>query len=89
MWYHANGTDLNKTANTTHFTGSNGLYNIRSILRIRAETNETYLCMFWIEELNTSTSAVLQIKGRSLVFILFNKFQTVFDAFVKLVPSLS
>ncbi|XP_055488221.1 programmed cell death 1 ligand 1-like isoform X1 [Leucoraja erinacea] len=62
MWYHANGTDLNKTANTTHFTGSNGLYNIRSILRIRAETNETYLCMFWIEELNTSTSAVLQIK---------------------------
>ncbi|XP_072113524.1 programmed cell death 1 ligand 1-like [Mobula birostris] len=62
MWYNANGADLNKTANTTHFTGTNGLYNIRSVLRIRAETNETYVCMFWIKDLNMSTSAVLQIK---------------------------
>ncbi|XP_078252970.1 programmed cell death 1 ligand 1-like [Rhinoraja longicauda] len=62
MWYYANGTDLNMTANTTHFTGSNGLYYIRSVVRIRAETNEKYLCMFWIEEHNISTSAVLQIK---------------------------
>ncbi|XP_069776804.1 programmed cell death 1 ligand 1-like isoform X2 [Narcine bancroftii] len=62
IWYYANGTDLNKTANTTHFTDTNGLYNIRSILRVGAESNETYLCMFWIKELNTSTSAVLRIK---------------------------
>ncbi|XP_067839733.1 programmed cell death 1 ligand 2-like isoform X2 [Heptranchias perlo] len=62
VWYYANGSDLNETANTTHFTGTDGLYNIRSVLRIKAETNDTYLCMFWNKELNMTTSAILQIK---------------------------
>ncbi|XP_041042301.1 programmed cell death 1 ligand 2-like [Carcharodon carcharias] len=62
VWYYANGSDINETANTTHFTGTNGLYNIRSVLRIKAENNDAYLCIFWNKELNMNTSAILQSK---------------------------
>ncbi|XP_067886803.1 programmed cell death 1 ligand 1-like isoform X2 [Heterodontus francisci] len=62
VWYYANGSDINETANTTHFIGTNGLYNIRSVLRIKTEINDTYLCEFWNKELNMTTSAILQIK---------------------------
>ncbi|XP_078070217.1 programmed cell death 1 ligand 2-like isoform X2 [Mustelus asterias] len=60
VWYYANGSDINETANTTHFTSTDGLYNIRSVLRIKEETSDAYLCMFWIKELNMNTSAILQ-----------------------------
>ncbi|XP_038660171.1 programmed cell death 1 ligand 2-like isoform X1 [Scyliorhinus canicula] len=62
VWYYENGSDINETANTTHFTGTNGLYNIRSVIRIKEETDDNYLCMFWIKELNMNTSAILQNK---------------------------
>uniref|UniRef100_UPI00398ED41A programmed cell death 1 ligand 1-like isoform X2 n=1 Tax=Pristiophorus japonicus TaxID=55135 RepID=UPI00398ED41A len=74
IWFYANGSDLNETANTTHFTGTNGLYNIRSVLRVKAETNDTYLCKFWNKELNMTTSAVLQIKEIKETDEKLNKF---------------
>ncbi|XP_043571181.1 programmed cell death 1 ligand 1-like isoform X1 [Chiloscyllium plagiosum] len=74
IWYYANGSDINETANTTHFTGTDGLYNIRSVLRIKAETNDAYLCMFWNKELNMNTSAILHIKEVEKTDENFDKF---------------
>ncbi|XP_059500508.1 programmed cell death 1 ligand 1-like isoform X2 [Stegostoma tigrinum] len=72
IWYYANGSDINETANTTHFTGSDGLYNVRSVLRIEAKSNDAYLCMFWNKELNMNTSAILHIKEVEEAGDIFN-----------------
>ncbi|XP_007890197.1 programmed cell death 1 ligand 1 [Callorhinchus milii] len=60
-WLYRNGSELNKTANTTYFIGTNGLYNIRSVLRVQADINDTFVCRFWNKELNKNTSAALHI----------------------------
>eukprot|EP00062_Callorhinchus_milii_P020538 gi/632976297/ref/XP_007904717.1/ PREDICTED: programmed cell death 1 ligand 2 [Callorhinchus milii] len=60
-WLDGNGCGLNETANTTYFTDNQGLYNIKSVLRVKANINRTYVCTFWNKELNRTTSTDLRI----------------------------
>ncbi|XP_030323413.1 programmed cell death 1 ligand 2 isoform X2 [Calypte anna] len=56
FWQNKNFS-LGGSANTTYTLTADGLYNVTSILMLKANTSESYSCVFWNKELNEETSA--------------------------------
>ncbi|XP_025939364.1 programmed cell death 1 ligand 1 isoform X2 [Apteryx rowi] len=61
IWQNEKYQDLTDKANTSYEAGDDQLYRVTSTLTIKSRADEFFHCIFWNEELQENTSAILYV----------------------------
>ncbi|XP_041034446.1 CD276 antigen isoform X2 [Carcharodon carcharias] len=68
QWHDGKGSNITENITTSQVANEEGLFDVRSVIRVILEPNSTYSCMVRNELLNEETQAVATITGQHLKF---------------------
>ncbi|XP_078056238.1 CD276 antigen-like isoform X2 [Mustelus asterias] len=68
QWHDGKGSNITENITTSQVANKEGLFDVRSVIRVMLEPNSTYSCLVRNELLNEETQALATITGQHLKF---------------------
>ncbi|XP_043536125.1 CD276 antigen-like isoform X1 [Chiloscyllium plagiosum] len=68
QWHDGKGSNITENVTTSQVANEEGLFDVRSVIRVILEPNSTYSCLVRNELLNEETQALATITGQHLKF---------------------